>query len=196
MKRPKMRTTYSALLVTVLILFTQKTYAAPPQDSQCLGNSGPVQAIYLHGWFPPSGNNWLIGLESDNRGKLLKLAAMMNIRIAVPTSQFTMRNKDGLLVRYWPSNQTSIAYAEKIARAACGGAELANDRYMIGFSNGANRTWALSNETNCANMKNYKKILALGPASSSQTAKACAKKTVVKMKHEVPKAETLLQLLQ
>jgi hypothetical protein len=166
------------------------------QESQCIGSGGPVKAIYLHGWFETQGGGWRVDLETENRKKLTKLAALMGIRIAVPVSSVVKPDNNGVRVRFWDVGSATVANIESAAKAACGGQALAENRYLIGFSNGANRAWRLTSAAHCAQTTRYEQILVLGPASRSTTDRACEPRTRVILKHEVPPAAELRRLLE
>lgn len=132
------------------LIFSMSAWAVDIQKSQCLGDpNDPVAAIYLHGWFSPSGQGGEFGgFERANRKQLAELASRLRIRIAVPVAPNTA-HVGGKTVRAWVLG--SLSSAEKISKSVCG--ELSSPRTLIGFSNGAYK--ALSVAASCGVTGNH-----------------------------------------
>lgn len=114
------------------------------QKSECVGpKDAPAKAIYLHGWFPPSGNSggFYLDLEKQNRDRLEALAHRLGIRIAIPLARYT-ENKGGKVgpVRTWfdPKGRSGtneiLSNLEKDAANACG--PIDHPVTLVGFSDG------------------------------------------------------------
>lgn len=138
------------------------------QEPQCYpateeAKNWPVKAIYLHGWFEPSGNSsGYQSSEKKNMQQMKELAQRLKIRIALPRAPRTTTTKKGLRVRSWDG--TSLAEIESASKNVCG-APLANDRTLIGFSNGGYRTRWIAAEI-CKRNSPYSKIFSFGAPKS------------------------------
>lgn len=122
-----------ALFILVCLTLPQ-AHARNVQKPECIGPANaPVKAVYLHGWFPRSGDGSYVNLERMNRVKLEELAAKLNIRIAVPVATtFNPRNGN----REWQGNpQGALKSIENSVTSVCGVAP-ATPRALIGFSAG------------------------------------------------------------
>ena len=121
------------------------------QKTECFGDpSKPVSAVYLAGLY--NAGVQFDGVEEQNRAFLENYARANGIRIAVPVA----RVLNG--VHQW--NLTSVANMESAASAACGGAPLAPDRAIIGYSNGGKYVGELS--ANCKENGAYSKFIVIG----------------------------------
>jgi hypothetical protein len=154
------------LYVSIILLTSTWAFAdgsASPQTSACLGPPGaPVQAIYMHGWFQPSGSGGYVQLEINNRKLLEKIAYshVPPIRIAVPLAEDVETTSTGLRVRTWGSNY-NLKSIEADAMQACGVTSLPKNRTLICFSDGAYKCQQMA-RSNCAGYSDYNKVLAIG----------------------------------
>jgi hypothetical protein len=132
--------------------------ACLPENAPQSG-SWPVMAIYLHGWFPPSGPNDIRGsraLEIANRAALAELARRHRIRIAAPLA-LQVNASNGMLE--W--GDADLQQIERTAMQACRVAELPQGIAMIGFSNGGFKAHDLG-QLPCEQLDRYSRILAVG----------------------------------
>lgn len=117
----------------------------------------PVKAIYLHGWFEGAGSRLTHSRRSefDNRKHLEEMARRLQIRIALPIAPSVNRNG----MRSW--NNSKLEDIEKLAVAACDGAPLAEERSLIGYSNGG---FAAKNIglLPCDKLTHYSRVLSIG----------------------------------
>lgn len=163
------------ILLAVLMLAAAAGHAAadgpaspPAPQSACLpehvpGSDGwPVAAIYLHGWFPPTGPSDVRGsraLEIANRAALAELARRHRIRIAAPLA--TAVNGDGML--QW--GDADLSQIERSAMQACRITRLPRGLTVIGFSNGGYKARDLG-QLPCEQLDRYARILAIGTQES------------------------------
>ena len=140
----------------------------PIPQSACLpehvpGSDGwPVAAIYLHGWFPPSGPVDVRGsraLEIANRAALSELARRHRIRIAAPLARQV--NAGGML--QW--GDAELPEIERSAMQACRITRLPGRLTVIGFSNGGYKARDLG-LLPCEQLDRYARILAIGTQES------------------------------
>lgn len=172
------------LVFSLVFIFAFGAFAQSVQSPACLPATAeaadwPVAAVYLHGLFKGGGGpdvNGFRALEAANRRKLDEYARRLKIRIAVPVAPVNGQ------FRNW--NSTSLKQAETQARAACGGAALAEGRALIGFSNGgyASRRYAFD----CAGTRGYSAILSIGAPKNTRTAACSGTKHVNTAPHAMP----------
>jgi len=122
-------------LIAILLLWTIK--ASGDFKSECFGPEGPVKMIYLHGLFPPSGANWYIDLESNNRKYLKALAAEKKVRIAAPVASGISKGSYGTNRNWNGETLASIL----LKAQTCG--SISKETLLVGFSNGGYRVRAL-----------------------------------------------------
>lgn len=151
--------------MTKAILFAAGLWLAfPPaftwastQEPTCVPTSidaakWPIKAIYLHGWYAPSGNN---SQEERNRKALSDMGNRLHIRIAVPVSPAIDSNH-----RLWDS--VSLTQIEALSVKACGGEALDDHRILIGYSNGGYAARRISN-MDCERLKqHYTELMGIG----------------------------------
>lgn len=131
------------------------------QQDACVPSSNdakdwPVRAIYLHGWYPKSGNGNYVKLERANRRLMEGIARQNRIRIAIPMARRTHRNGN----RTWDHGAT-VASVEEAAKNACN-AELHPRRALIGFSAGGYMTRKLGCSMTPEQQRTYPKVLVVG----------------------------------
>src|SRR5258708_26079855 len=133
-----------AVLAAVMVLIWAWRSARAAADSAipqstCLpehipeSSNWPVMAIYLHGWFAPSGPNDVAGnraVEFANRAYLDEFARRYRIRIAVPLG-LQVDPSNGMLE--W--GKADLAQIEQSGMQACHVSELPDGISLIGFSN-------------------------------------------------------------
>lgn len=144
------------LILVLLLIVTARGFAAHNlQQAACFPRSEeakdwPVQAIYLAGIYSQGTTSDVV--ENSNRDYLENYARANRIRIAVPVARVLNR------VHQW--NGMSLATIEASASAACGGAPLAQERAIIGYSNGGRYVGELSSR--CGENGAYTKFLVIG----------------------------------
>ncbi len=151
-----------ALMTILFLMFSSQSLAesSAPQPT-CIPadqTDWPVKAIYLHGWFEASASGLTHSrrTEFDNRKHLEALARRLQIRIALPVAPQT--NSRGM--RTW--NNSSLQDIERLSVSACGGAPLAEDRSLIGFSNGGFAAKNIGLRHSCEQLSAYRRVLAIG----------------------------------
>lgn len=160
------------LMAAALLAVSMTAQARNVQRSECIGPArAPVKAIYMHGWFPPSGSDDYVALEQGNRAQLEDLARRLNIRIAVPIAEDI--NDKGY--RSWGSHSMTTPASQALkgvevkAAAACG-APLAVPRALIGFSNGGYFARRIAFQCDSYMRTTYSSIIVTGaPAFDQKT---------------------------
>lgn len=174
----------SGILFVLLLSFTDLAFAQSVQQPTCLpstedAKNWPIKAIYMHGLFAggsgPDTNGFRV-LEAANRKKLEDYAKRLKIRIAVPVAPVNGQ------FRNW--NSTGLKQVETQARAACGGAALAEGRALIGFSNGGYRSRRYAHE--CENMRGYSVVLSIGAPNGTTQSNCGGLKHVNTAPHVMP----------
>ena len=119
----------------------------------------PVMAIYLHGWFAPSGPNDVSGnraVEFANRNYLDEFARRYHIRIAVPLG-LQVDPSNGMLE--W--GKADLPQIEQSSMRTCHVSELPNGISLIGFSNGGFKARDIG-ILPCEDLAEFFRILAVG----------------------------------
>lgn len=143
------------VLATLLFVGSSVWAAHNLQQRDCFPNTPeakgwPVQAIYLHGLYSEGATR--DGVENSNRDFLERYARENKIRIAVPVARALGGQHQ------W--NGLSVQAVESMASQACGGAPLAAERAVIGYSNGGK--WAGELSHKCGESGPYTKIIVIG----------------------------------
>jgi hypothetical protein len=119
-------------------------------------------AIYLHGWFAPSGPNDVSGnraVEFANRIYLDEFARQYHVRIAAPLG-LQVDPSNGMLA--W--GKADLPQIEQSSMQACHVSELPNGISLIGFSNGGFKARDIG-LLRCEDLAKFFRILAVGTAT-------------------------------
>lgn len=164
-----------------------------------------ICGVYLHGWVGGQSSPET-QYEKPMLEKLKGLAVRNQCRIAMPVSPKSydpdtvrVRSEDGKNVEYsiggvknW--DKTSIKEVDDLAKQACDGAQMAAEKTLYGFSNGANAVDRLA-QKNCGSL-GYTGFVPMGQATKPVGA-GCKGYVPSRAKiHEVPKDEFLSSTLK
>ena len=161
----------------------------------------PIGVIYLHGYHPLPGqertNPGGPPTEQGNREILRQLAerlAAQRIRIAIPVAPHHYSGRYGNNYAWNGTNRVPMDRLEAEAQAACGGADLAVPRSLIGFSDGGYAVKHYAGD--CTRMADYKHIIAIGAPGGRRNTNPPCNTLMNRDPHVLPDVAGLLNLLE